>query len=411
MDLRRFLAACTLALAVPAGLARADAPLQLIIDADFSVARAGAEAIELGIRSALSEVEYRAGDVDLEVVRMDHRGNAKRSVSHLKKATTDANVLAVFGGVHSPPYISGQSVVNEGRLPLLLPWSAAGPITRAPEGQENWIFRLSVDDWQAAPFLAEQVISAPECTRSGLVLLDSGWGRSNRVALLSAFEDKGADEPVVIMFPASAGQATYGEIAEKLVAEDVDCAVLLSFAPQGAGIVNELHARGHIVRFFSHWGVLSGPVADLAPFEAREAMQFRVLQTCGLRSEANAPDAARRALESAAVLGASYSRLAEVPATTGFVHGYDLTRLFIAALEQAAASPDWVSASVFEKRQMLHLALERLEAPVEGILRTYEAPFSAYAQEAPDAHEALRRSDLCLASFGRDGALTLALGN
>lgn len=45
-------------------------------------------------------------------------------------------------------------------------------------------------------------------------------------------------------------------------------------------------------------------------------------------------------------------------------------------------------------------ALERLEEPIPGLLKTYQRPFSS---EGADAHEALGADDLCLARYDEAG--------
>ncbi|MEM9814253.1 MAG: hypothetical protein AAF913_16475, partial [Pseudomonadota bacterium] len=109
-------------------------------------------------------------------------------------------------------------------------------------------------------------------------------------------------------------------------------------------------------------------------------------------------------LKNATVGGVVITRLQNLTAPAGFVHAYDLTRVLIAAGEQAAKTPAW-SGSIEDRRAALRAALQRLEAPVEGILGTYAPPFQPYEMGRIDAHEALGVDDLCLAAFDRTGQL------
>ena len=89
------------------------------------------------------------------------------------------------------------------------------------------------------------------------------------------------------------------------------------------------------------------------------------------------------------------------------MHGYDLTRIFVSALKQAMRSERWSAADTAERRSLIRAALENLEEPVEGILRTYSQPFRPYNVHDPDAHEALGLADLCVARFAKNGRLML----
>jgi branched-chain amino acid transport system substrate-binding protein len=122
--------------------------VQLLIDADYTISAKAAQAIELGLRTALEEENFRLGGQQVEIVPMDHRANVKRSLRTYGHYTKNDHALAIIGGLHSPPYLKHKDYLNKNGILTLLPWSAAGPITRASAGYENWIFRLSVDDRQ-----------------------------------------------------------------------------------------------------------------------------------------------------------------------------------------------------------------------------------------------------------------------
>lgn len=386
-----------LAFADHGGNARAE-PLKILIDADFSMERNAAEAIELGIRTALSEVRSEIGGKRVVVERHDHRGNSKRSRLTLKRFLKDDNTLAIFGGLHSPPYLTYRDFINTNDVLMLLPWSAAGPITRAAEDERNWIFRLSVDDRKAGPFLIAQA-QRSGCERIGLALVDTGWGRANRVSMSKALEKLGRAPSRIVMFADQLGESGARDLAEQMTVARADCLILLSTAATGAKISKALDHANVNIRIFSHWGVLGGDFPKLVPHEMRQRLQLQVLQTCGLLREKAGSPVLRKALDNAMV-----SQLAEISAPAGFTHGYDLTRLLIAAAEQAKRAPGW-SSSIVEKRRALKQALEALEQPVPGILDIYKKPFEPYALSRPDAHEALGAEHLCMTVFQSDGRL------
>ncbi len=377
------------------------APLDIYIDADFSKSKSSSSAIELGVRTALEEVGYQLGGMDVRVLPKDHRGNVKRSRKTLEEFNASDTSLALVGGMHSPPYLAHREYINENGLLTLLTWSAAGPITRAPKGMENWIYRLSVDDRRSGGFLVDSAVSNGKCKEISLVLMDTSWGHANREPLVAALEAWNMAPKSVEFFSSSVGEAAAGTLAATIASQSPDCLILLASWDSGAIVVNALHRQLPDVKIFSHWGIMGGSFPQEVPHEVRAAHHLSVLQTCGLEREREGNPILSQALSRALP---DSPHLASLPAPTGFVHGYDFMRLLISAADQAAQTPDW-QGDIRAKRRALRQALETLQTPVTGILKTYSAPFSAYTPNRPDAHEALGPSDLCLARFAENGAL------
>ncbi len=94
----------------------------------------------------------------------------------------------------------------------------------------------------------------------------------------------------------------------------------------------------------------------------------------------------------------------DIPASAGFVHAFDFGRLFRAAAQQAARTPEWSQGPV-ARRRALRDAMANLEAPVAGIMKVYDRPFSDLTPDNRNGHEALGPDDLCLARYAESGEL------
>ena len=379
---------------------RAD-PMEIYIDADYSINYAAAEAIELGVRTALEEVNYTLAGDPVTVIRRDHRGNVNRSRRTMDDFVANNEALAIIGGLHSPPYIANQEFINTHQILTLLPWSAGGVITRPQYGTENWLFRLSIDDTKSGEFLIRETVERQGCQSVALVLLDNAWGRGGERAMTAALLSREMKAATVVYFDFTVGKAVAGTIAKTVAESGADCAVLMANATNGATMVKAIHKQSPDLRIFSHWGITGGDFTGEIPHQMRQAHDIRVLQTCGLRVEVEGSDLLDRALRQAAP---EAERLSEVGAITGFIHGYDLTRILIASAEQAAKTANW-NRSIVERRMALKAALEDLRSPVEGILKRYDRPFRPWEESDPDAHEALGLNDLCMARFTPEGLL------
>lgn len=389
----------------PLNSAQAD-ELNVYVDADFSNIIAVAEAIELGLQTAMAETEHRIAGLSVSVLRKDHRGNPRRSQRNFEAVARDPNAIAVFGGMHSPPYLSFGKQVNADGIPLLLAWSAAAPITRFANGESNFIFRLSVDDAKAGPYLVSAALETG-CKEIALVLVDTGWGRVNFETMNAALQAAGLEPAITAMVPSDIGPTAARNLARDIAKSGAQCTVSVLTVSTSVPLFNAMHELNVTMPVLSHWGFISDGFTSQVPHEVREALNLRVLQTCGLNVERAGSPILENAMVTARTLGASVETLRDIAAPAGFVHGYDLGRVFRAAAEQAAKTPEWSQGPV-ARRKALRSALVDLRTPVEGILMTYDAPFTDLTETARDGHEALGQSQLCLAKFDADDRLAAA---
>ena len=76
--------------------------------------------------------------------------------------------------------------------------------------------------------------------------------------------------------------------------------------------------------------------------------------------------------------------------------------MLFAALKQVDIQNDIKSV-----RHSLRDALEQVNVPVKGLVKTYQKPFSPWQPSSPDAHEALSLEDLCMAKYENDGGINV----
>jgi branched-chain amino acid transport system substrate-binding protein len=168
-------------------------------DADYSGHSSSANSMAMGLETALSEIDFKVQGYDLKLVPKDHRGNVKRSKLHIKQFKDDPDGLFVLGGLHSPPYLANKNYINQNEVLLMVPWAAAGPITRTDSNQ-NWIFRLSIDDSKAGIRLADYSTNNSQCQSPQLLLENTGWGKSNFKTISKALRASGKQEKGVTWF-------------------------------------------------------------------------------------------------------------------------------------------------------------------------------------------------------------------
>lgn len=363
-------------------------------DADYSINRDAALAMKIGLLTALSEFDSQALGYRFEIVEKNHRANANRSYSHFKQFQKDDDALFILGGLHSPPYIKYRDYINENKIPLMIPWAAGGPITRYPS-DNNWIFRLSIDDSIAGQKISEYAISQLQCKKPHLFLEQTPWGKSNHKTMSEYLNGKVAFG--VSWFGWNTKQHTANIEIRNAVSGGSDCIILVANYTESKHILNAMASlpQGGRVPIVSHWGLTGGDVNTLMTKQVKKNVKLSFIQSCFDFSErwqtSLSVDVLARVKN---MFPDAIGPYGDVKAQAGLVHAFDLGRIISQALQQITMTDDMQA-----NRTKLKRALEDIKRPIPGLIKDYKKPFSQWSQTITDAHEALKLEDFCMAEY------------
>lgn len=378
-------------------------PIKIYLDADRSVATSSGDSIEAGIQAAIAEFGGAVHGRSIEIVNKDHRGNIKRSKRSLEAFARDPDALAIFCGMHSPPVLIHRDFINTNHLLLLDPWAAAGPITRPDTTDENWIFRLSIDDTNAGTFIADEAI-ARGITKPHLMLEDTGWGKSNFNTMTEAIKSSLGTESGVTWFNWGIAEESMRINLREITASGADAVFFVGNAPEGAKLIRAMAQLPEADRIpiYSHWGITGGTLQTQVSEEHIARVDLKFIQTRGSLKNAEVGSLGHRAFTHArnADMLDQVRSPRELVAPTGFIHAFDLTTILLHAIDAVELTGDAET-----DRDSIRIALEQLDTPVNGIMRTYDKPFSPYDEVGSDAHEALGMDDYTLARYASDGVI------
>ncbi|WDE02992.1 ABC transporter substrate-binding protein [Thalassomonas viridans] len=365
----------------------------LYLDADFTHTKAASNSIKQGIMLALAESNNEINGYRFKLVIKDHRGNSLRSKNHLENFLNDPQGLAVFSGLHSPPLLANQSYINNRKILLLDPWAAAGPITRGKE-KENWIFRLSIDDYKAG-YTISKYATNQGFKKPYLLLEDTGWGQSNKKTMTQALKDQDIKPAGISWFNWGIGKNHARLLLRNILASNADVIFFVGNAPEGKTFAQAMIDLSTRLPIRSHWGITGGDFARVINADMRKVIDLQFIQT--RFSFLNRPLSAhaQNVLKSAITKLPGVNSAYDIKAQTGFVHGYDLTRLLISAIRQAG-----LTGNNKQDRRAIRHALEHLSQDVTGLLKTYRRPFQPYNEKTPNAHEALDQQDYTMGYYG-----------
>jgi branched-chain amino acid transport system substrate-binding protein len=375
----------------PAAHGAGNPPVLVGLDAEFGLDNStSAQAIELGMRAAMAEINAAGGVLNgrkLELVSRDHRSIPARGIRNIKEFAAMPDLVAVFGGRFSPVIIEEMPTLMQARLPFFAVWSSADAIIDNGM-QPNYLFRVSLRDSLAMPRMLK---SAEErgYTRVGLLLSNTSWGRSNQAAAERYAGSRRSKARIVHTAWYNWRDSTLLPGYKRLLATGAQAVVLVANDDEAAILVKEIAALPPAQRLpvISHWGITGGDfVSQAGP--ALQQVDFSVIQTFSF-FQAD-PQMLAKFMKAAATVS-PVRRIEDIQAPVGVAHAYDAMHLLARAIEQAGSAD----------RLAVRDALEKLRS-YRGLVRRYDPPFS------PQRHEALGPEQLLMARFRPDGVLAPA---
>jgi branched-chain amino acid transport system substrate-binding protein len=373
-----------LAAALAAG---APAPVYVGLDLEFGhPSSTSAEAVRRGVLQAVEEVNAAGGVLGgrpLEIVSMDNRAVPARGIENVRKMAAQKDLVAVFSGKFSPVVLEELPVIHELQLPLLDPWAAADGIIdhgRTP----SYVFRLSLRDaWAMQTMLRHARARGFE--RVGLLLPNTGWGRSNAAAAAAMKPSQGYPDVVATRW-FNWGVDSMLEDYEALRAAGAQAIVFVTNEGPGATLLREVAALPPARRLpiIAHHGIAGGDLVTMAG-PALKDVDLTVVQFFVF-----AGDKRPRARALLAALQERYGipDVGHVLSAAGTAAAYDLTHVLARAVQRAGTTD----------RAAVRKALEEV-TDYDGAVKAMPRPFT------PTRHEALSLDDVFLARFDASGAL------
>jgi branched-chain amino acid transport system substrate-binding protein len=369
----------------------AGGPVLVGLDAEFGLDNSvSAQAIELGMRAAITEINAAGGVLGgrkLELVTRDHRSIPARGIRNIRELAAMPDLVAVFGGRFSPVLIEELPTLAEARLPFMAVWSSADAIIDNGT-HPNYMFRVSLRDSLAMPHMLKSA-ERRGYTRIGLLLTNTSWGRSNESAAMLHAGSRKARARIVGTAWYNWRDSTLLPGYQRLRDAGAQAIVLVANDDEAAILVREIAALPAAQRLpiISHWGVAGGDfVGQAGP--ALQQVDFTVIQTFSFfQADPKVLDGFMKTLASISPI----RRIDDIRAPVGVAHAYDAMHLLARAIAKAGST----------ERPAVRDALERLGS-YRGLVRLYQPPFTK------DRHEALGPEQLLMARFRADGALVPA---
>ncbi|SEF29431.1 ABC transporter substrate-binding protein [Variovorax sp. NFACC27] len=347
-------------------------------DLSASPSAQSGQAAVLGMEAAIADINAAGGVLGkkLALVTRDDVSAPPKSIQNMSDLIDNEKVVAVFGPTNSGNAMAWKHIANQKKIPVLGNVGSGTDITKPMSpGADNYMFRVSmVDREQVAALMAYVKKNTAGSKVVGLMAETTGYGQGG----LKDMEEiaKLQDIKIAATERFGVGDTDMTSQLSKMKAANVDTVVVWAQGTPIAQLVRSMEKINYFPLTLTSWAADNITFYDAAGKALAEKPIF-------MRTVSETRTPAQQKL---------FDRIGtklKAPGSFSFaLHGYDSMQLLAQAMKQANSTD---GAAV-------RAALEDLKTPVQGVLKTYEKPFSK------TNHEALTAKDLVWIRW-KDGKL------
>jgi branched-chain amino acid transport system substrate-binding protein len=365
-----FKLAAVAALALSAGMAMAADPIKIGVDGPFTGGSSSmGVSMRDGVRLAVQEINKNGGVLgrQLAVVERDDEAKNERGVQIAQELINKEKVTAVVGYINTGVALASQRFFQEAKIPVMNNVATGSVITHQFDDQpENYIFRNSAHDSIQAPMIVEEAITRRGFKKVAILADSTNYGQLGRADLEKALESKGIKPVAVEKFNIKDVDMT----AQLLKAKEAGAEAVLTYGigPELAQIANGMTKLGWKVPIVGSWTLSMANYIDNAGPGGEGA---RMPQT--FIQEATTP---KRKSFIDNYVKSFKPKNNRIDSPVSAAQGYDSIYLLAAAIKQAGST----------EGPKVKAALENLQTPVEGVVTTYNKPFSKGDHDAITAN-------------------------
>jgi branched-chain amino acid transport system substrate-binding protein len=322
-----------------------------------------------GVRLAVEEINKAGGVIgrQIQIIERDDEAKNERGVQIAQELINKEKVTATVGFINTGVALASQRFYQEAKIPVMNNVATGSIITRQFDDQpENYIFRNAAHDSIQAPMIVEEAITRRKFKKVAILADSTNYGQLGRSDLEKALELKGIKAVAVEKFNVKDVDMT----AQLLKAKEAGAEVVLTYAigPELAQIANGMTKLGWKVPMIGSWTLSMANFIDNAgPGGEGARMPQTFIQQ---------PTTPKRQSFIINYLRTFNPKNARIDSPVSAAQGYDSVYLLAAAIKQANSTDG----------PKIKAALEDLKTPVEGVVTTYNKPFTAKDHEAITAN-------------------------
>jgi branched-chain amino acid transport system substrate-binding protein len=320
-----------------------------------------------GVKLAVAEINAAGGILGrpLQLVERDDEAKNERGVQVAQELINKERVVATVGFINTGVALASQRFYQEAKIPVLNNVATGTIITKQFEkDKDNYIFRTSAADQIQAKMIADEAIDKQKYTKVAILADSTNYGQLGREDLEKVLAAKKITPVAVEKYNIKDVDMT----AQLLKSKQGGAQVVLTYGigPELAQIANGMEKLNWHVPIIGSWPLSMGNFIDNS---GKNGDGARMPQT--FIQEGSTPK--RKAFIEAYQKAYKTERM---PSAVSAAQGYDSVYLLAAAIKQAGSTDG----------DKVRAALENLNTKVEGVVTTYDKPFTH------DDHDAIKPS-------------------
>ena len=350
-----------------AGIAGAVEPIKIGVSGPFTGGSSSmGVSMRDGVKLAAEEINKAGGVLGrpLQLIERDDEAKNERGVQIAQELINKEKVVATVGFINTGVALASQRFYQEAKIPVMNNVATGSIVTHQFDDQpENYIFRNAAHDSIQAPMIVEEAITRRGFKKVAILADSTNYGQLGREDLERALGLKNIKPVAVEKFNVKDVDMT----AQLLKAKAAGAEVILTYAigPELAQIANGMTKLGWKVPMIGSWTLSMANFIDNAgPGGEGARMPQTFIQE---------PNTVKRKAFIEAYLKTFKPKNNRIDSPVSAAQGYDSVYLLAAAIKQAGST----------EGPKVREALENLQTKVEGVVTTYDKPFTH------DDHEAI----------------------
>jgi branched-chain amino acid transport system substrate-binding protein len=322
-----------------------------------------------GVRLATEEINKAGGVLGRQILLVERDDEAKneRGVQIAQELINKEKVAATVGYINTGVALASQRFFQEAKIPVMNNVATGSVITHQfDKDPENYIFRNAAHDSIQAPMIVEEAISRRGFKKVAILADSTNYGQLGREDLEKALKAKGITPVAVEKFNIKDVDMT----AQLLKAKEAGAEAVLTYGigPELAQIANGMTKLGWKVPMVGSWTLsMANYIDNAGPGGEGARMPQTFIQE---------PTTPKRQAFIISYLKTFNPKNARIDSPVSAAQGYDSVYLLAAAIKQANSTDG----------PKIRAALEDLKTPVEGVVTTYNKPFSKADHDAITAN-------------------------
>ena len=316
-----------------------------------------------GAKLAVTEINAKGGVLGrkIEMIERDDEAKNERGVQIAQELINKEKVVATIGYINSGVALASQRFYQEAKIPVMNNVATATAITKQFADQpENYVFRNSANDTIQSAMIVQELVDRRKFTKVAILADSTNYGQLGREDLEKALAAKGITAVAVEKYNIKDVDMT----PQLLKSKEAGAQVVITYGigPELAQIANGMIKLGWKVPMMGSWTLSMGNFIDNAGANSVGAtMPQTFIQEPNTPKRKSFIEAYQKAY-----------KVTRISSPVSAAQGYDSVYLLAAAIKQAGSTDG----------PKVLAALEDLKSPIEGVVTTYDHPFSKSDHEA-----------------------------